>query len=91
MLWSDMLECHGCVPGSDTERTPGERRRRTARPRCRYDQPVSDADDSRGPSRLRFAIKELAILAVGLVVLFIALVLVVSFVAPLLGWSMCCQ
>jgi hypothetical protein len=52
---------------------------------------MSDPDDQPGPSRLRFVLKELAILAVGVVVLFIALGLFISWVFPLLGWSMCCQ
>ena len=50
-----------------------------------------DPEQDRRPSRARFIAKELAILLVGLVVLFAALALVVSFVVPLLGWSMCCQ
>ncbi len=50
-----------------------------------------DPEQDRRPSRLRSIAKELAILLVGLVVLFAALALVASFVVPLLGWSMCCQ
>jgi hypothetical protein len=50
-----------------------------------------DPDERRRPSRLRFVAKEGAILAVGLVVLFGALGLFISWVFPLLGWSMCCQ
>ena len=52
---------------------------------------MTDSDDRRRPSRLRFIVKEGAILAVGLVVLFVLLGLVVSWVFPLLSWSMCCQ
>jgi hypothetical protein len=52
---------------------------------------MTDSDDRRRPSRLRFVIKEGAILAVGLVVLFVALGLVVSWGLSVLGWSMCCQ
>jgi hypothetical protein len=50
-----------------------------------------DPGQDRRTSKLRFIAKELAILVVGLVVLFVALALVVSIVVPLLGWSMCCQ
>ena len=65
-----------------------------------YARPPSDAgyasrmtgpDDSRRPSRLRFIVKEGTILAVGLVVLFIVLGVVFSFLSGLMGWSMCCQ
>lgn len=50
-----------------------------------------DPEPDRRRSTPRFIAKELAILLLGLVVLFVALALVVSFVIPLLGWSMCCQ
>ena len=50
-----------------------------------------DADEERRPSRLRLIVKEIAILAVGVVVLFVVLGLVVYFAAPLLGLRMCCQ
>ena len=52
---------------------------------------MSDPDDRPGPSRLRFVLKEAAILAVGVVLLFIALGLFIALVFPMLGWSMCCQ
>jgi hypothetical protein len=52
---------------------------------------MGDADDQPTRSRLRFVVKELALLAVGLVVLFIAFGLVLSVVARIFGWSMCCQ
>jgi hypothetical protein len=53
--------------------------------------PMTDTNDRPRRSRLRFVVTELAILAVGLVVLFVGLGLVASLVLPLLGWSMCCQ
>jgi hypothetical protein len=52
---------------------------------------MTNPTERRRPSRLRFVVKEGAILAAGLVVMFIALGLFISWVFPLLGWSMCCQ
>lgn len=52
---------------------------------------MTDADEHRRPSRLRFILKELAILTVGVAALFVALGLIVYFGAPLIGLKMCCQ
>jgi len=52
---------------------------------------MTDADEERRPSRLRFLLKELAILTVGVVVLLVVLGLIVYFGAPLIGLKMCCQ
>ena len=52
---------------------------------------VDPEQDRRASQRLKLIAKELAIILVGLVVLFVALALVVSIVVPMLGWSMCCQ
>ncbi|MFL5673571.1 MAG: hypothetical protein ACJ779_01065 [Chloroflexota bacterium] len=47
--------------------------------------------DQPGPSRLRVVLRELAILAVGLIMLFVVLGLIVYFGAPVIGLKMCCQ
>jgi hypothetical protein len=52
---------------------------------------MGDSDGQRRPSRLRFVIKELAILAVGVVVLLIAFWLIVLWVIEQTGLTMCCQ
>jgi cell division septal protein FtsQ len=52
---------------------------------------MTDSEEGRGPSRLRSVGKEVAILAFGLILLFVALGIFVSWVLPMLGWSMCCQ
>ena len=52
---------------------------------------MTDTDEEQPTSRLRFVLKELAILTVGVVALFVALGLIVYFGAPLIGLKMCCQ
>lgn len=47
--------------------------------------------NDRRPSRLRFVLKELTILTIGVVALFALLGLIVYFGAPLIGLKMCCQ
>jgi hypothetical protein len=52
---------------------------------------MTDNEAPRKPSRVRVVVKELAILAVGLLVLFLALFVAFDFLASTFGWSMCCQ
>ena len=52
---------------------------------------MDDPDDQRRPSRLRFAIKELAILVAGVVVLSIVFWQIVLWVIEQTGFTMCCQ